>query len=214
MLGKFITLEGPEGSGKSTQAKMMIRRLAEHGIEAMYTREPGGTALGEEIRNILQHDQAGEAPCERAELLLFEASRNQLVEKVIRPALEKGTWVICDRFMDSTTAYQGYGRGLPVDEVKAIHHFTVNGVTPDLTLLLDLEVETGFERIAQRFLELGESADRFEQEERSFHERVRQGYLKLAEEESERFKTVDASQEPEAVSVDIWAILQKEFLTE
>ena len=213
MLGKFITLEGPEGSGKSTQAKMMIRRLAEHGIEAMYTREPGGTALGEEIRNILQHDQAGEAPCERAELLLFEASRNQLVEKVIRPALEKGTWVICDRFMDSTTAYQGYGRGLPVDEVKAIHHFTVNGVTPDLTLLLDLEVETGFERIAQRFLELGESADRFEQEERSFHERVRQGYLKLAEEESERFKTVDASQEPEAVSVDIWAILQKEFLT-
>jgi len=214
MLGKFITLEGPEGSGKSTQAKMMIRRLAEHGIEAMYTREPGGTALGEEIRNILQHDQAGEAPCERAELLLFEASRNQLVEKVIRPALEKGTWVICDRFMDSTTAYQGYGRGLPVDEVKAIHHFTVNGVTPDLTLLLDLEVETGFERIAQRFLELGESADRFEQEERSFHERVRQGYLKLAEEESERFKTVDASQDPEAVSVDIWAILQKEFLTE
>ena len=213
MIGKFITLEGPEGSGKSTQAKMMIRRLAEHGIEAMYTREPGGTALGEEIRNILQHDQAGEAPCERAELLLFEASRNQLVEKVIRPALEKGTWVICDRFMDSTTAYQGYGRGLPVDEVKAIHHFTVNGVTPDLTLLLDLEVETGFERIAQRFLELGESADRFEQEERSFHERVRQGYLKLAEEESERFKTVDASQEPEAVSVDIWAILQKEFLT-
>ncbi len=213
MLGKFITLEGPEGSGKSTQAKMMIRRLAEHGIEAMYTREPGGTALGEEIRNILQHDQAGEAPCERAELLLFEASRNQLVENVIRPALEKGIWVICDRFMDSTTAYQGYGRGLPVDEVKAIHHFTVNGVTPDLTLLLDLEVETGFERIAQRFLELGESADRFEQEERSFHERVRQGYLKLAKEEPNRFRIVDASQEPESVSVDIWAILQKEFLT-
>jgi len=100
-----------------------------------------------------------------------------------------------------------------VDEVKSIHHFTVNGVEPDLTLLLDLEVETGFERIAQRFLELGESADRFEQEERSFHERVRQGYLKLAEEEPERFKTVDASQEPEAVSTDIWAILKKEFLT-
>jgi len=213
MIGKFITLEGPEGSGKSTQAKIMIRRLAELGIEAMYTREPGGTALGEEIRNILQHNQAGEAPCERAELLLFEASRNQLVEKVIRPALEEGTWVICDRFMDSTTAYQGYGRGLPVDEVKAIHHFTVNGVVPDLTLLLDLEVETGFERIAQRFLELGESADRFEQEERSFHERVRQGYLKLAEEESDRFRIVDASQEPEAVSVNIWSILEKEFLT-
>jgi dTMP kinase len=214
MIGKFITLEGPEGSGKSTQAKIMIRRLAELGIEAMYTREPGGTALGEEIRNVLQHNQAGEAPCERAELLLFEASRNQLVEKVIRPALTEGTWVICDRFMDSTTAYQGYGRGLPVDEVKTIHHFTVNGVTPDLTLLLDLEVETGFERIAQRFLELGESADRFEQEERSFHERVRAGYLKLASEEPERFRIVDASQNPEAVSVDIWKIINQALLTE
>jgi dTMP kinase len=209
MKGKFITLEGPEGSGKSTQAKMMIRRLGELGIEAMYTREPGGTALGEEIRNILQHNQAGEAPCERAELLLFEASRNQLVEKVIRPALEKGTWVICDRFVDSTTAYQGYGRGLPVDEVKSIHHFTINNVSPDLTLLLDLSIETGFERIAQRFLELGESADRFEQEERAFHERVRQGYLKLATEEPGRFRIIDASQNPEAVSASIWKILQE-----
>jgi dTMP kinase len=211
MLGKFITLEGPEGSGKSTQAKMIIRRLAELGIEAMYTREPGGTALGEEIRNILQHNQAGEAPCERAELLLFEASRNQLVEKVIRPALEKGTWVICDRFMDSTTAYQGYGRGLPVDEVKSIHHFTINDISPELTLLLDLEVKTGFERIAERFLALGESADRFEQEERSFHERVRMGYLNLADEEPERFRIVDASQTPEAVSSSIWTVLTDVF---
>lgn len=211
MLGKFITLEGPEGSGKSTQAKMIIRRLAELGIEAMYTREPGGTALGEEIRNILQHNQAGEAPCERAELLLFEASRNQLVEKVIRPALEKGIWVICDRFMDSTTAYQGYGRGLPVDEVKSIHQFTINDVSPELTLLLDLEVKTGFERIAERFLALGESADRFEQEERSFHERVRMGYLNLADEEPERFRIVDASQTPEAVSSSIWTVLTDVF---
>ena len=209
MRGKFITLEGPEGSGKSTQAKMIIRQLAERGIEAMYTREPGGTALGEEIRNILQHNQAGEAPCERAELLLFEASRNQLVEKVIRPNLEKGIWVICDRFMDSTTAYQGYGRGLPVNEVKAIHHFTINDVTPDLTLLLDLEVATGFERIAERFLALGESADRFEQEERSFHEKVRAGYLKLAAEEPERFRIVNAAQDPETVAVDIWKVISK-----
>jgi dTMP kinase len=213
MRGKFITLEGPEGSGKSTQAKIMIRRLGDLGIEAMYTREPGGTALGEEIRNILQHNSAGEAPCERAELLLFEASRNQLVEKVIRPALEKGIWVICDRFMDSTTAYQGYGRGLPVDEVKSIHHFTIHDVTPDLTLLLDLSIETGFERIAERFLELGESADRFEQEERSFHERVRQGYLKLAAEEPNRFRIVNASQNPETVSASIWSIIEQ-LLTE
>ena len=209
MLGKFITLEGPEGSGKSTQAKMMIRRLGALGIEAMYTREPGGTALGEAIRNILQHDAAGEAPCERSELLLFEASRNQLVEKVIRPALEKGTWVICDRFMDSTTAYQGFGRGLPVDEVKSIHHFAINGMEPHLTLLLDLDVNAGFDRIAQRYLELGESADRFEQEERSFHERVRQGYLTLAQEEPSRFRIVDASKNPEAVSEFIWNVLQE-----
>jgi dTMP kinase len=209
MQGKFITLEGPEGSGKSTQAKMMIRRLGELGIEAMYTREPGGTALGEEIRNILQHNSAGEAPCERAELLLFEASRNQLVEKVIRPALEKGTWVICDRFIDSTTAYQGYARGLPIDEVKAINLFTISDVQPDMTLLLDLDIDTGFDRIAQRYLGLGESADRFEQEERSFHERVRQGYLKLASEEPERFRVVDASKEPEAVSESIWTALQE-----
>jgi dTMP kinase len=211
MIGKFITLEGPEGSGKSTQAKILIRRLAERGIEAMYTREPGGTALGEEIRNILQHNQAGEAPCERAELLLFEASRNQLVEKAIRPNLEKGIWVICDRFMDSTTAYQGYGRGLPVQAVKAIHYFTVNGLIPDLTLLLDIDVATGFERIAERFLALGESADRFEQEERSFHEKVRAGYLKLAAEEPERFRIVDAAHDPETVSSNVWNVISKEF---
>lgn len=211
MRGKFITLEGPEGSGKSTQAKTLIRRLAGHGIEAIYTREPGGTALGEEIRNILQHNQAGEAPAERAELLLFEASRNQLVEKVIRPHLEKGIWVICDRFMDSTTAYQGFGRGLPVDEVKSIHHFTVAGIEPDLTLLLDIEVATGFDRIAQRYLELGESADRFEQEDRSFHERVRSGYLQLAEEEPERFRIVNAAQNPDAVASDVWKTVQDVF---
>jgi dTMP kinase len=214
MRGKFITLEGPEGSGKSTQAQALIRRLAERGIEALYTREPGGTALGEEIRNILQHNQAGEAPCERAELLLFEASRNQLVEKVIRPNLDKGIWVICDRFMDSTTAYQGYGRGLPVQAVKAIHYFTVDGLTPDLTLLFDLEVAIGFERIAQRYLALGESADRFEQEDRSFHEKVRAGYLKLAAEEPDRFRIVNAAQDPDAVSSAVWKIIKERMKDE
>ncbi len=209
MSGKFITFEGPEGSGKSTQAKILIRRLAKHGIEAIYTREPGGTAIGEEIRNLLQHNQACEAPCERAELLLFEASRNQLIEKVIRPTLQKGCWVICDRFMDSTTAYQGFGRNLSVDEVKAIHHFTLHGVFPDLTLLLDIDIDTGFERIAQRFLALGGSADRFEREERSFHERVRTGYLQLAKEEPDRFQIINAAQKPKVVSIDIWNVTKK-----
>ncbi|MCU0857623.1 MAG: dTMP kinase, partial [Pontiellaceae bacterium] len=209
--GKLITLEGPEGSGKSTQATALIQRLAERGIKAIYTREPGGTALGEEIRNILQHNQAGEAPCGRAELLLFEASRNQLVEKVIRPNLEKGTWVICDRFIDSTTAYQGYGRGLPVADVQAINRFTINGVTPDLTLLLDLEVSAGFERIARRQTATGEAADRFELEERAFHERVRNGYLKLARENPERLRIVNAAQDPDAVSSDIWNVIAAQF---
>lgn len=211
MRGKLITLEGPEGSGKSTQAKTLIRRLAERGIEAIYTREPGGTALGEAIRNILQHNQAGEAPCERAELLLFEASRNQLVEKVIRPNLEKGTWVICDRFIDSTTAYQGYGRGLPVADVQAINRFTINDTTPDLTLLLDLTVATGFERIARRQTATGEAADRFEQEARAFHERVRRGYLEQASAEPERFRLINAAQDPDAVSSDIWNAITAEF---
>lgn len=204
-------MEGPEGSGKSTQAKTLIQRLAERGIEAVYTREPGGTMLGEAIRNILQHNQAGESPCERAELLLFEASRNQLVEKVIRPNLEKGIWVICDRFMDSTTAYQGYGRGLPVEEIQSINRFTVNGLSPDLTLLLDLDVAAGFERIAQRYLARGESADRFEQEERSFHERVRAGYLKLAGQSPERFRIINAAQQSDAVASDIWNAVGKLF---
>jgi len=211
MRGKFITLEGPEGSGKSTQAKTLIRRLAGCGIEAVYTREPGGTAIGEAIRNILQHNQAGETPCERAELLLFEASRNQLVEKVIRPHLEKGIWVICDRFMDSTTAYQGYGRSLPVEEIQAINRFTANGVLPDLTLLLDLDVATGFERITQRYLALGESADRFEKEDRSFHERVREGYLKLAKEDPKRFRIINAAKTPDAVATAIWETVNDVF---
>jgi len=211
MSGKFITLEGPEGSGKSTQAKTLIRRLAGCGIEAVYTREPGGTAIGEAIRNILQHNEAGEAPCERTELLLFEASRNQLVEKVIRPHLEKGKWVICDRFIDSTTAYQGYGRGLPVEEIQAINRFSANGIVPDLTLLLDLEVATGFERIAQRYLALGESADRFEKEDRSFHERVREGYLKLAKEDPKRFRIINAAKKPAAVATAIWDTVNDVF---
>ena len=211
MRGRFITFEGPEGSGKSTQAQLLVQKLQTHGVRALYTREPGGTALGEEIRNILQHNRAGEAPCERAELLLFEASRNQLVEKVIRPRLDQGTWVICDRFIDSTTAYQGCGRGLPVEEVKLINRFTVNGVEPDLTFLLDLDIATGFERIHQRYLALGESADRFEQEDRSFHERVRGGYLQLAREEPGRFRIINAAREPEAVAEDVWNMIATEF---
>lgn len=212
MKGRFITFEGPEGSGKSTQAMLLLQKLLSRGIRAMYTREPGGTALGEELRRVLQHNRSGEAPCDRAELLLFEASRSHLVEKVIRPALAEGTWVICDRFIDSTTAYQGCGRGLPVDDIRFIHRFTVNGVMPDLTLLLDIPIATGFERITQRYLALGESADRFESEEREFHERVRNGYLALAAAEPDRFRIINAERDRDAVAADVWKVVANELV--
>ena len=200
MRGKFITLEGPEGSGKSTQAEQLAAFLKSRGIEAVCTREPGGTALGEAVRNLLQHNEAGEAPCERAELFLFQACRSQLTERVIRPNLERGNWVICDRFMDSTTAYQGYARGLPLDEIIRLHRFAVQDAVPDLTLLLDLPVTKGLERIAKRRLPPGVSADRFEAEDRAFHERVRSGYLELAKQEPDRFRMIDADRDPGSVA--------------
>jgi dTMP kinase len=196
MRGKFITFEGPEGAGKSTQVRRLADWLAARGIQTVCLREPGGTLLGEEIRRVLQYNQAGEAPCGRAELLLFAASRSQLVETVIRPRLAEGCWVLCDRFMDSTTAYQGGGRGLPLDEIKTLHRLTLNGLLPDLTLLLDLDVQTGFQRVAGR----GAAADRFEQEAVAFHERVRHAYLQLAAEEPTRFRILRAEDDPDTIA--------------
>ncbi|MBR4252382.1 MAG: dTMP kinase, partial [Kiritimatiellae bacterium] len=120
--GKFITLEGPEGAGKSTQAAMLISKLEARGLEVLYSREPGGTPMGEAVRGILQYNTAGEAPCPESEVLLFEASRAQLVRHVLLPALERGAWVVCDRFADSTTAYQGFGRGFPVETIEQLNH--------------------------------------------------------------------------------------------
>lgn len=202
--GRFITFEGPEGSGKTTQARRLIARLEERAIEVLYTREPGGTPTGEAIRDILQHDKAGEPICAETELLLFSASRAQLVRHVILPALEKGAWVICDRFADSTTAYQGYGRGFTLTDVKAINAFAIGPATPDRTLLLDLEVDTGFDRLAERHRERQEKPDRIEREERAFHRKVREGYLALANECPERFLLLDASRSPDEVAEDVW----------
>jgi dTMP kinase len=206
--GRFITFEGPEGSGKTTQAKRLLHRLRNAGRDVLYTREPGGTPTGEAIRDILQHDKAGEPICDEAEVFLFAASRAQLVRRVIIPALEKGTVVVCDRFADSTTAYQGYGRGFPVEQMLAINNFAIDGAQPDVTLLLDVPVSLGFRRLAERQRELFEASDRIEREEREFHERVRDGYLNLARRWPERFQVVDASQEPDRVEARVWEIVQ------
>lgn len=205
--GKFITLEGPEGSGKTTQARRLIERIEASGRQAVYTREPGGTATGEAIRKILQHDAAGEEIYPETEVLLFEASRAQLVKSVISPALAAGKWVVCDRFSDSTTVYQGYGRGFDIETLIRLHSFAVGAVEPDLTLLLDIEIETGFERIAAS----GQERDRIESEAREFHQRVREGYLDLAQRFSERYRIVPADREPESIAAEIWEIVAGEF---
>ena len=206
--GRFITFEGPEGGGKTTQAKRLLARLRADGRDVLYTREPGGTPTGEAIRDILQHDKAGEPICDQAEVFLFAASRAQLVRTVILPALERGTIVICDRFADSTTAYQGYGRGFPVDQMLAINAFAIDGAEPDVTLLLDVPITLGFERVMGRQQELFEDADRIEREARAFHERVRAGYLELAQKWPHRFRRIDAARAPDAVEQSVWEVVQ------
>jgi dTMP kinase len=206
MRGKFITFEGPEGGGKTTQAKRLVARLQAAGHQVVYTREPGGTPTGEAIRDILQHNKAGEAPCSETEVLLFAASRAQLVRHVIIPALERGEWVVCDRFADSTTAYQGYGRGFSVEQMIAINAFAIDGAQPDLTILLDLPVSDGFARLQQR----GGQKDRIESEALDFHERVRAGYLELAKRWPERFRIVDPRGALESVAEAIWNLVQRE----
>ncbi len=211
MTGKFITFEGPEGSGKSTQIKRLAEQLEALGIKVLCTREPGGTATGEAIRNILQHDATGELLAERAELLLFTASRAQLMDQVVLPSLERGEWVLCDRFIDSTMAYQGYARGMDIDTLDAINDFAIAGRKPDLTLLLDLDIEQGFQRLEERY-SAGGSADRFEREARNFHHRVRNGYHTLAEREPERFRVIDAGRAIDEVASNVWNIIKKALL--
>lgn len=208
MRGTFITFEGPEGSGKSTHVARLAERLRGLGIEVVCTREPGGTRTGELIREILQHDRAAEPIVLEAEVLLFAASRAQLVGRVIRPALERGVWVISDRFADSTTVYQGVGRGFGMDRMIAINAFALGGVEPDVTLLLDVDVTGGLDRMRRRNAEHGVDGDRFEREAREFHERVRQGYLALAGRFPERIRRVDAARAPEAVAADIWRAVE------
>lgn len=197
--GRFISFEGPEGSGKTTHMQRLEDTLKKQGIQVITTREPGGTKLGEAVREILQFDKAGETPCPRTELLLFLASRAQIVDTVIEPALAAGTWVLCDRFCDSTIAYQGYGRNLGAEKVTELNSFATNGLMPDTTILLDIPPEVSAQRVADR----NGATDRFEQEEISFHKTLRDGFLELATQNPTRIKVINSLQEVEEVATNI-----------
>ena len=201
MTGKLISFEGPEGGGKSTQAKRLADRLRALGITVLTTREPGGTPTGEIIRDLLQNDLAHEPLCDASEALLFCASRAQLCHDVLAPALARGEWVVLDRFTDSTLAYQGFGRGFDVATLRRLNDFATGPVRPDLTLLLDLPAEEGLGRALAR----SGGKDRIEQAPLDFHRRLRDGYLELARAEPERFATIDASAPTDNVTRAVWA---------
>jgi dTMP kinase len=198
-MGLFITLEGPEGSGKTTHARLLADWLAETGHDVLVTREPGGTRIGDVVRTLLLDPiYSGIRP--ETEFLLFSAARAQLVGDVIRPHLEKGGIVVCDRFADSSLAYQGYGRQLHRDILRTITAFATGGLVPDLTLCLDLPVAEGFRRKQNR----GQAErDRLEQEQIAFHERVREGYLALAKAEPDRWMILDAGRSATEVQQEI-----------
>jgi dTMP kinase len=201
--GWFITIEGPEGAGKTTQAELLGGHLAGLGRQVVLVREPGGTPLGEEIRAILlQHREGGIGP--RTDALLFNAARRQLVTEVIRPGLDAGRTVLCARFADSTLAYQGYGAGIPLETLRALEHAATDGLTPDLTILLDLPVEAGLARKAPG------DVTRFEAEfDLDFHRRVRDGFLALAAAEPGRFAVVDAGLSPDDVAREAAAAVDR-----
>ena len=194
----FITLEGPEGAGKTTQLRALADFLRGCGHAVVTTREPGGTAIGDQIRHVL-HDTANVAMSPTAEVLLYAASRAQLVAEVIQPALDAGRVVLCDRYADSTMAYQGYGRGLDRDALAALTAVATGGLRPDLTLLLDLDVERGLARRRDE----GEEMNRLDLETLEFHRRVRAGYLALAAADPTRWQIIDADRPPAAVQDDL-----------
>ncbi|HUV56021.1 MAG TPA: dTMP kinase [Dehalococcoidales bacterium] len=193
----FITFEGGEGCGKSTQARALYRKLSQLAIPVILTHEPGGTSLGNKLSRWLKWAE-GTDISPLTELMLFNASRSQLITEVIRPNLNEGKIVICDRYADSTTVYQSYGRGLDLEMVKAVNNAATQGLKPNLTILLDISAEEGLAR--QR----GKKQDRFEQEELAFHQRVREGFLKLAQQEPQRWLVVAATQPKEKIARTIW----------
>jgi dTMP kinase len=200
--GRFITVEGGEGAGKSSNIAFIAGLLESHGVEVVVTREPGGTPLGEEIRGLLL-DHREEAMGGDSELLLMFAARAQHLSQRILPALEVGRWVLCDRFTDASYAYQGGGRGIPLERIRTLETWVQGPLRPDMTLLLDLPVSTGLERAGRR-----SAPDRFESEQARFFERVRAAYLEIARGDPARVKVVDAAGTPEQVRRQIRGLLE------
>ena len=192
MRGIFVTFEGGEGSGKTTHLKRLAHYLRDLGDEIVETRDPGGTTIGKEIRTLLLSPESA-AISDSAELLLYEASRAQLVREVVTPAIARGAVVLCDRFTDSTLAYQGFGRGLDLNLIRELNLFTTGGLVPDLTILLDLDPGIGLERCTRSIRAGRAFRDRIAAEPLAFHQRIREGYLTLAREEPDRFRVIDAS---------------------
>lgn len=205
MKGLFITFEGVEGAGKSTQAKMLYEYFNDKGIKSILTKEPGGTKTGLKIREILL-SHTDEKFTGISELFLYEADRNLHIENVIKPNLEKGNSVICDRFIDSTLAYQGYARGLNIELIKQLNNIATNGLKPNITFLIDIPIEVGLKRIKKE-----RNIDRIEKEDIYFHKRLREGFLKIAEEEKERIFVIDGTKLKEEIFKNILNILEKKF---
>ncbi|WP_420404980.1 dTMP kinase [Nisaea sp.] len=206
--GRFITFEGGEGAGKSTQIRLLAAALEASGREVCLTREPGGSPGAEQIRELLVTGETGRWDA-LTELLLLYAARRDHVKRLIEPALERGCWVLCDRFADSTMAYQGYGHGLELDRISDLHRIVLGDLKPDLTLVLDLPPETGLARTRTG----GEAArrggeDRFERMELAFHERMREGFRTIATAEPQRVVLVDAARDPSAVTAEVAALVR------
>ncbi len=204
--GKLISFEGSEGSGKSTQISRLAAHLQQNGREVVSTREPGGTEIGEQIRNIIVHNSKGDEMCAETELLLFTAARAQVVREVIAPALVRGAVVLSDRFLDSSTVYQGIGRNLAADPVSRINHFAVGNVMPDLTIVIDVPTEVGLARIRQRASDL---PDRMERENIDFYKKIREGYLLLAAGMPDRVVVIDGTLSQDAIEKKIWAMVKE-----
>jgi dTMP kinase len=206
MAGKIISFEGVEGTGKSTQIYKLKDFLTTKAIDVLMVREPGNTYIGEQIRHLLQHDSGASNMCAETELLLYEASRAQLIRETILPAIQKNTWVLCDRFFDSSTAYQGAARKLPLSIVDALNRFAVGHCVPDVTILLDIDVETALHRLDAR------KKDRIESESLEFFQRVREKYLQMAREEPVRFFTINGMLPSEVIAEKICIHIEKRFV--